>query len=282
MPPEFDVDSRDLENPMCVADYAMDIHRHNRKIEGMLSPSPTYIRSQPDINEKMRAILIDWLVEVHLKFKLMSEVLPLTVNLIDRYLEKRTVMRSKLQLVGVTGMLIASKYEEIYAPEVRDFVYITDRAYTREEILQMESDMLNTLQFQCTVPTVHYFMHRYIKVAGLDRRGTTAMLARYLCERTLQEYAMLKYLPSTVAAACVHLALRKTGKPSWTPALQYHTNYTEANLRPCAEDVAQIAATAETTSLKAVRHKYSSSRFGCVGSISWTRAPTAAGEASLQ
>ena len=86
----------------------------------------------------MRAILIDWLIEVHYKFKLLPETLYLTVNLIDRYLEKCITHRSKLQLVGVTSMLIASKYEEIYAPEIRDFVYITDKAYSKEEILRME------------------------------------------------------------------------------------------------------------------------------------------------
>jgi len=76
------------------------------------------MEAQPDVNEKMRAILIDWLVEVHLKFKLVPETLYLTVSLIDKYLEKVVVNREKLQLVGVTAMLIASKYEEIYAPEV--------------------------------------------------------------------------------------------------------------------------------------------------------------------
>jgi len=87
------------------------------------------MKLQKDINEKMRSILIDWLVEVHLKFKLLPETLYLTVNIIDRYLAKEQIPRSKLQLVGVTSMLIASKYEEIYAPEVRDFEYITDKAY---------------------------------------------------------------------------------------------------------------------------------------------------------
>jgi len=77
---------------------------------------------QNDINEKMRSILVDWLVEVHVKFKLLPETLFLTINLIDRYLESKKVLRQKLQLVGVTAMLIASKYEEIYAPEVKDFV----------------------------------------------------------------------------------------------------------------------------------------------------------------
>ena len=95
----------------------------------------------------MRAILIDWLVEVHLKFKLVPESLYLTVNLIDRYLEKEQVNRQRLQLVGVTAMLIACKYEEIYPPIVKDFVYITDNAYSKEEILEMERKMLQTLDF---------------------------------------------------------------------------------------------------------------------------------------
>ena len=90
---------------------------------------------QTDINEKMRAILVDWLIDVHHKFKLLPETLFLTVNIIDRYLARHAIHRTKLQLVGVTAMLIASKYEEIYAPEVRDFVYITDKAYLKEEIL---------------------------------------------------------------------------------------------------------------------------------------------------
>lgn len=90
---------------------------------------------QEDVNDKMRAILIDWLIEVHLKFKLIPESLYLTVNLIDRYLEKEQVNRQKLQLIGVTAMLVACKYEEIYPPIVKDFVYITDNAYTKEEIL---------------------------------------------------------------------------------------------------------------------------------------------------
>lgn len=93
--------------------------------------SPTYMQRQEDINEKMRAILIDWIIEVHLKFKLLPETLFLTVNLIDRYLEQVQIRRTNLQLVGVTAMLIATKYEEIYGPVVDDFVYITDNAYTK-------------------------------------------------------------------------------------------------------------------------------------------------------
>ena len=110
------------------------------------------MEKQTDVNEKMRAILIDWLVEVHLKFKLMVETLYLTVNLIDRFLEKEQITRNKLQLVGVTAMFIASKYEEIYAPECRDFVYISDKAYTRDEILRMEGLMLSCLLYTSPSP----------------------------------------------------------------------------------------------------------------------------------
>ena len=74
---------------------------------------------------------MDWIIEVHLKFKLLPETLFITVSLIDRFLERVQIKRHNLQLVGVTAMLIASKYEEIYAPEVNDFVYITDNAYTK-------------------------------------------------------------------------------------------------------------------------------------------------------
>jgi hypothetical protein len=112
----------------------------------------------------MRAILIDWLIQVHGKFKLLPETLFITVNLIDRYLEKVIIQRNQLQLVGVTSMLIASKYEEIYAPEVKDFVYITDRAYTREDILDMEQQMLYALEFNIGISSTYRFLERYSKI----------------------------------------------------------------------------------------------------------------------
>lgn len=93
----------------------------------------------------MRAILLDWLIDVHIKFKLVPETLFLAANLIDRYLEKVSVSRQKLQLLGVSAMLIASKYEEIYPPEVKDFVYVTDKAYSKADILEMEGKILGQL-----------------------------------------------------------------------------------------------------------------------------------------
>ena len=106
----------------------------------------------------MRAILIDWLVDVHLKFKLVNETLFLTVNLIDRYLERAQVSRQKLQLVGITALFTACKYEEIYPPDLRDFVYVTDKAYTKKQILNMEGGILKELNFNITFSSSYLFL----------------------------------------------------------------------------------------------------------------------------
>ena len=161
---------------------------------------------QKDVNEKMRAILVDWLIEVHLKFKLLPETLFLTVNLIDRYLSKEQVSRGRLQLVGVTAMLIACKYEEIYPPEIRDFIYITDKAYQRSDILAMEYSMLRMLDFEITTPSPYVFLERYRKLMGSDSK--TFNLARYVLELTLIDLKMVKHKPSLLAGGALYLANR--------------------------------------------------------------------------
>lgn len=161
--------------------------------------------TQRTLNSMMRAILVDWLVEVHMKFRLIPETLYLCVNIIDRYLSQVEVERQKLQLVGVTALLVACKYEEIYPPEVKDCVYITDRAYTRQEVLDMEAQIVKELEFKFTVPTAHPFLKRFLHVTKANK--TVSHLASYYMERMLQEYSTLSYRPSLLAAASVCLAL---------------------------------------------------------------------------
>merc|ERR1719253_1774158 len=118
-----------------------------------------------EVKEKMRAILVDWLVEVHSKFKLMPETLYLTIELLDRYLAKSPVRRVKLQQVGVTCLFIASKYEEIHPPEIRDLVYITDRSSAREDIIETEIEILNTLGFEISKPTIYHYLLLFAHLA---------------------------------------------------------------------------------------------------------------------
>merc|ERR1711935_203168 len=231
-------------------------------------PQHGYLSAHNDINEKMREILVDWLVEVHMKFNLQSAVLYTTVQLIDRFLGMQAVTRSKLQLVGITAMLISSKMEEIYPPEVKDFVYISDKAYTQEEIIAMEQTMLNTLKFQVAFPTVYMFSQQ-IKVATMcDEK--TSHVASFLMDMTLQDYSTLRYSPSIMAAACVNLAERMERNVTfdervWTRAQEQWVGYTESELKECMQTVNEILETPRE--LRAVRKKYSSSKYGKVAQI---------------
>ncbi|KAG4163333.1 hypothetical protein ERO13_D01G165700v2 [Gossypium hirsutum] len=167
----IDIDCSDSKDPLAVVEYVDDIYAYYKKTEVSSCVSPNYMDRQFDINEKMRAILIDWLIEVHYKFDLMEETLFLTINLIDRFLERCTVIRKKLQLVGMTAMLLACKYEEVSVPIVEDFVLISDKAYTRKDVLDMEKLMVNTLQFHMSVPTPYVFMRRFLKAAQSEKKG---------------------------------------------------------------------------------------------------------------
>ncbi|KAI5420878.1 Cyclin-B1-4 [Lathyrus oleraceus] len=130
------IDATDKDNELAATEYIDDIYKFYKLREGDC-PVHDYMVSQPDINAKMRAILIEWLIEVHRKFELMPEIFYLTLNIVDRFLSMKVVPRKELQLIGISSMLIASKYEEIWAPEVTDFVCISDNAYVREQMENM-------------------------------------------------------------------------------------------------------------------------------------------------
>merc|ERR1739838_945296 len=178
-----------------------DIYQHLRFLEDKHKVLPKFLEGQV-ITGKMRAILIDWLIQVHVRFNLLQETLYLTVAIIDRYLqiEKKTA-REKLQLVGVTAMFIASKYEEMYCPEVGDFAYITDKAYTKAEIRRMEVKMLSALDCYISFPLPLHFLRRNSKAGSVD--AAQHNLAKYLMELCLPEYTMCHYRPSLIAAAAL-------------------------------------------------------------------------------
>lgn len=263
--PPDDIDERDSDDPLCATSYVQDMYEHFRIKEPSTSVRPIYMEDQQYINERMRSILVDWLVEVHLKFKLVPETLYLTVNIIDRYLTKTEVSRPKLQLVGVTALLIASKYEEIYPPELRDLVYICDRAYSKVEILDMEEIILKKLEYQITIPSAHAFLVRYLKAAHADKK--IVQLSCFILDGTLQSYNMLHYLPSQLAAAAVFIARRTVGRNAWSPTLLRYAQYTEEDVMKVARAVLAEKSD-QSTELRAVNKKYTSSRYGSVATIS--------------
>lgn len=262
MVPQCDILDRD--KPHMVTEYSHDMYQYYKSLERSRAPT-MYMHNQGDINARMRAILIDWLVEVHLKFKLVPPTLHLCVTLIDQYCTTNPVPRSKLQLVGVTALLIACKFEEIYPPEVRDCVYITDHAYTREEVLEMEMKMLVFFGYNVCSPTCYQFLVRFLRVGGFSLSSRTAHRANYFAERCLQEHEMLSYKPSLLAAAVVYLATSMEKDQPWPAELREYTGYTAEQIIPCARQVSEHVnknpITASKRPLHAVRKKFESSKF---------------------
>eukprot|EP01006_Ploeotia_vitrea_P066379 TRINITY_DN94859_c0_g1_i1.p1 TRINITY_DN94859_c0_g1~~TRINITY_DN94859_c0_g1_i1.p1 ORF type:complete len:337 (+),score=29.37 TRINITY_DN94859_c0_g1_i1:107-1012(+) len=252
------VDNKNARDPLHCTTYVKDIYDHLRATESKTRPSSAYMNKQTDINDKMRCILIDWLIDVHLKFKMKPETLHLSVDIVDRYLDKQMVTRAKLQLIGVVGMLLASKYEEIYPPEVRDFIYISANTYTRDEILRMERTVLAALDFNLTVPTIYPFLIRDLQVMDADK--VTSCMAKYFSELALVAHKMIAHQPSITAAACVYLANRVMGAPDpWPPVMVHYTHYKIQHFKQCAKDLVDLIVSAVSKEkTQAARKKYSS------------------------
>ena len=255
------IDERDRHDPLSVPEYAQEMYLHFKEQERTTSVRPHYLSMQPQINETMRAILVDWMINVQVQFRLVPDTLYLAVNLLDRYLEKVEVPRTKLQLAGITALFIAAKYEEVWAPRIYDFVSVCDNLYSRQEIVQMEKHMLNALKYKISMPTAYTFLVRYLKAAHAD--VTIAQISCYILEVTLLSYPLLRYLPSQLAAAAILVARNSTGRNPWSPTLLRYAQYYEEDIMPIARDILDKKSRIDSN-LTAVNKKYGAKRFGRV------------------
>lgn len=176
-------------------------------------PSSAYMNSQPELDWSMRGILMDWLIQVHARFKLIPETLFLATNIIDRFLSLRIVSLIKLQLVGITALFVASKYEEIMAPSVAHFLQVSDSEYTEQEILGAEKYMLRTLNWDLSYPNPMSWLRRASKADAYDVQTRT--LAKFLVEISIVEYRLLRFAPSMLAAAALWLARLILDREEW-------------------------------------------------------------------
>ncbi|PPD68839.1 hypothetical protein GOBAR_DD34279 [Gossypium barbadense] len=197
------------------------------QIEEKRRPLPNYMEKvQNDITVNMREMLMAWLVEVTEEYKLVSDTLHLTVLYIDRFLSSHPVSRNKLQLLGVSCMLIASKYEEITPPHIDDFCYITDNSYTKEEVVEMEKEILKLLDFEI--------------------------------ELSLLDYGCLQFLPSTVASAAIFLSrfIIQPNTHPWSKSLQRYSGYRPIELKECVLSIHALHLNRRGNCLRAVTEKY--------------------------
>jgi cyclin B len=253
-----DIDA--IDDPIYSPEYAQDVYHHMRKKENIVQPTPVYYMAmQQQITAKLRAVLVDWMVEVQESFELYHETLYLAVKYVDRYLSAKNIKKDQLQLVGTTAMLIASKFEETSQPMVEDFLYVCDDAYTREQLLAAECEMLHILEYNVNIPIAYRFLRRFARAAEVDMEIHT--LARYICELTLQEYDFIGHKASLLAASALYLALKMKGVGSWSSTLEYYTEYKESDLLPCVIQLNTLVAQKPKENMSTIRNKYAHSVF---------------------
>ncbi|XP_057603717.1 LOW QUALITY PROTEIN: G2/mitotic-specific cyclin-B1-like [Hippopotamus amphibius kiboko] len=216
-----DVDAEDGADPNLCSEYVKDIYAYLRQLEGEQAVRPKYLLGR-EVTGNTRAILIDWLVQVQMKFRLLQETMYMSVTIIDRFMQDNCVPKKMLQLVGVTAMFIASKYEEMYPPEIGDFAFVTDNTYTKYQIRQMEMKILRALNFSLGRPLPLHFLRRASKIGEVDVELHT--LAKYLMELTMLDYDMVHFPPSQIAAGAFCLAMKILDNGEWTVKNKYATS----------------------------------------------------------
>ncbi|KAF5753967.1 putative cyclin [Helianthus annuus] len=267
----IDIDSKHKGPQMCSL-YAAEIHANLCTNELKWRHSTDYMKTvQLEITQEMRSILIDWLVEVCEEYGLASETFYLTVALIDIYLSKKCIGKRRLQLLGITCMLVASKYEEICAPRVEEFCFITDSTYTRADVLEMEHQILDVLSFQLSVPTIKKFLRRFLLAAQSSYKAPVIeleFLANYLAELSQIEYRFVKFLPSLIAASAVYLAkwtLDQDEDP-WNATLEHYTSYKAPELKVTVLALQDLQLN-NASPLLAIRQKYKQQKYKSVATL---------------
>ncbi|AQK94555.1 cyclin 1 [Zea mays] len=263
--PIEDIDKFDGDNQLALVDYVEDIYTFYKTAQHESRPID-YMGNQPELSPRMRSILADWLIESHRRFQLMPETLYLTIYIVDRYLSLQPTPRRELQLVGVAALLIACKYEEIWAPEVNDLIHIADGAFNRSQILAAEKAILNSMEWNLTVPTPYHFLLRFAKAAGSADEQLQHTI-NFFGELALMDYGMVMTNPSTAAACAVYAARLTLGRsPLWTETLKHHTGLNEQQIMEGAKTLvgSHAASASPDARLKAVYQKYATEQFGRV------------------
>ena len=268
----FDITKLKL-NPQIPKDY-LNIIYHNLLSEedrGTI-PNPDYqkIISQKEINEHMRSILIDWLIDVHYKFGFTDETLYMTVLIIDRYISYKPIQKAKFQLLGITALLLSCKHEEIVLPKIEDFIYITDNAYKKTDVFDMENDILDVLNFSLLFPSPIKFYEYLALKFNFDKKKI--LTGKYLMESFMVDLKYVKYRASVIAAACVYIVMKYYKMENYKDVYNkkyYNLNEndinnknfrTEVNVKDCAKDICIFVDNINKSNFFSCKNKYASDK----------------------
>jgi len=174
-------DKAEIKDPLAVAEYSQKNFENMKDQEQEYMVDPNYIsKVQTEIRDTSRAFLIEWIIDVHRKFRLKPECLYVTTHIIDQFLSRKKIHKNQLHLLGVATLLISSKYEEIYPPDLRDLLAISENKFNRDQVIQMEKEILNTLSFKITAPSAYRFLERYKRLSKVYADKEVFCYAQYI------------------------------------------------------------------------------------------------------
>ena len=273
----FYFDTTHINDAQIPKDY-INIIYYNLLVEENqeLNPKPvhTYMKSQKEINEQMRSILVDWIIDVHHKFGFTDETLFMTIIIIDRYCSSEQISRIKYQCLGITALMIACKHEEINVPKVEDFIYITDNAYTKEEVFKMENDVLSKLKFELLYPSPIKF-YEYLSL-NFNFTKKYHMLGKYLMETFLLDLKWLKYKPSIISCACTYIVMKFFKMDNYRQSYEKKFYLLDENVntipyglgvKDCAQDICIYVDNINNTNLLSCQKKYTKPEFESVAKL---------------
>lgn len=266
-------DQLDLRDPQMVSEFACDIYLNMKRIERENAVDANYltkVQLPTEVKDTSRAFLVEWIIDVHRKFRLLPETLYVTILLIDRFLSVKQIKKSQLHILGVTSLLISTKYEEIYPPNLDDLLSVSENKFSREEVLKMEMDMLITLQFSITTPSAYRFLERFRKLSTMANEDKIFFFAQYLQEIALLDASLLKYSPSEIAASALILSTKCLKRVNaWNKEMEKTTNYSEEYLAPIVEDVKSFIVEVNPKFLTTLKYKFSKTDYMEVASIAF-------------
>lgn len=248
--------SLEASNPQEVVEFQAAIFHYIQARDAEVLVNPYYMNDQLDINAKMRSILVDWLIDVHIKFKLLPQTIFMTVNLIDRFLSVHQTTRQQLQLVGITALMIVCKFEEIYPPLLRDYVAVCDNAYTREQILEMEGVIILALDFDVSRTSCFAFLEQLQLRAHLEPRAF--VFAKYILENALFDLNSLRYSNLVLVSGAIFLVNKIFKRGNWKAAFESTVGVAEGVAKGCAKELFGTMQKMETVNLTALKRKYAS------------------------
>ena len=248
-----------------IDEYLDDILKTLYKEELLTKPNFEYMKMQTEVNSLIRTILIGWLLDIHLKFKLVPNTLFLTINILDRFLSYLEIDKKHIQLIGCSAMLIASKYEDIYAPEVKDFKYACSNTYTEEQFLKAEYEILKVLNFDILNVTSFTILEAFGFCLNLSNFEFNFI--RMLLEFSLHDYKLIKYNPSLITHSSIFMALKLLDRKEKLKLLEQHKIYSYEEIKEVFTHICSFINLKDNRNYKCVLQKFSTKEFYYVSSI---------------